>query len=88
VKAWLSTHGYQAKNNVYDIAGQENDYRDCVVRLNLVVSKKAANLAVPRQREPESYGAHDKKDHTNEEIHNSHTMRSAEAIRGISRSTP
>jgi hypothetical protein len=59
-----TNHGDQAKNNVKDAAGQGSDQRDRVVSLNLVVSKKAANLAVPREREPESQAECNKKNRT------------------------
>jgi hypothetical protein len=64
----LSNHGRQTKNNADDAAGEEKDQPDGVVSLNLVVSKEAANLAVPRQREPESQAECDKKDCPNEEM--------------------
>jgi hypothetical protein len=59
-----TNHGDQAKNNVKDAAGQGSDQRDRVVSLNLAVSKKAANLAVPREREPESQAECNKKNRT------------------------
>jgi hypothetical protein len=65
----LGNHGYQPKNNVEEANNEENDHRDRVIGLDLVVPQKAANLAISRQREPESRAGCDKKDHTNKEFH-------------------
>ena len=68
----LPDHVSQAKHEADDANNEANDQRDRVLGLDLFVAQIAADLAIPRKREPESGNGYDKEDCTNQKLYSDH----------------
>ena len=64
----LAEQGYQAKNGIKKAHHQLPKDRDRIVSLNLVVSQKAADFPILRQRKPDSRDEHDQQGYPNQKF--------------------